>query len=84
MKQEREGKMNNKKKKKNYEEIKKNKKRKRIINKRNKRGNVKKHVQGFLEFRSLTSQWLLAIHIQSFSSKNRFLTKNWPLAFEFH
>ena len=29
----------------------------------------------FLEFRSLTSQWLLAIHIQSFSGKNWFLTK---------
>ena len=40
--------------------------------------------QGFLEFRSLTSQWLLAIHIQSFSGKNWFLTKNWPLAIEFH
>ena len=25
---------------------------------------VKKHVQGFLEFRSLTSQWILAIHVQ--------------------
>ena len=78
MKQEQEGKMKDKKNK---------KKRKRIINKRNKRGNVKKHklkrkvkkhVQGFLEFRSFTSQWLLAIHIQSFSSKN------WPWPFEFH
>ena len=68
---------------------KKNKKTKIIINKRNKRGNVKKHklkrkvkkhVQGFLEFRSLTSQRLLAIHIQSFSGKIWFLTKNWPLA----
>ena len=36
--------------------------------------------QGFLEFRSLTSQWLLAILIQIFSGKNWFLTKNWPLA----
>ena len=53
-----------------------NNKIKRITNKINKRGNVKKHklkgkvkkhVQDFLEFRSLTSQWILAIHIQSFS-----------------
>ena len=75
------------------EENMKKKKSKRIINKRNKRGNVKKHklkkkvkkhVQGVLEFRSLTSQWLLAIHIQSLFGKNWFLTKNWPLAFEFH
>ena len=82
MKQEQEGKM-----KKKIMKNKKNKKTKIIINKRNKRGNVKKHklkrkvkkhVQGFLEFRSLTSQWLLAIHIQSFFGKN------WPLAFEFH
>ena len=89
MKQEREGKMK-KKMMKNKKQTKKGKKlstkeiKGEMLKKHKLKRKVKKYVQGFLEFRSLTSQWLLAIHIQSFYGKNWFLTKNWPLAFEFY
>ena len=39
---------------------------------------------GFLEFRFLTSHWLLAIHNESFSPKRWFFTNTWPWPFEFH